>query len=497
VTRQLVRGGVVLATGAPRGQRADVVLEAGRIADVIVDDAPRPCDAEVVDAVGCAVIPGLINGHMHAHANLAKGLGDRWTLEMSLTHAPWVSGRRDLDQIYLSAAMGAAEMLLKGCTACYDMVLEFPTPTADGLDAVARAYDDLGIRAVLAPLVADVAFFDAIPGLGEALGPAADAPTTEALLANLRARLHAWERSADRLKLALGPTIPLLCSDAFLTGCRDLARDFDTGLHTHLCESKVQAVAAQRRYGATLPARLAELGLLSPSLTAAHAVWLNDDDRARLADGGVTVVHNPGSNFRLGSGVADIPSLARGGVVIGLGTDGATCADSLNMFEAMRLATHASRVRGTVPETWLGARDALTAATTGSARALGLDADLGRIAKGAAADLVLLDLQRPHYVPLNDLAAQIVYGEDSSGVRDVCVAGWWVVRDRELTTVDYPALVARAQAAADAWQARNADARVAAERLAPVAAAYCHGLVTAPTPVAHYVGHGAGGEGAS
>lgn len=493
MSRLLIRGGVLPDPGVPRGRRVDIVVEDGRIADLLADASPRPGDAEVVDAAGCAIIPGLVNAHMHGHANLAKGMGDRWTLEMSLTNAAWVSGARTLEAVYASAAIGAAEMLLKGCTACYDMVMEVPLPSEAGLDAVARAYDDVGMRAVLAPMVADIPFFDAIPGLRAALEgtghepPRAQEDLCAAILSRLEAQLAGWRFPRDRLRMALGPTIPLLCSQAFLYGCRDLAREHGAGLHTHLAESKVQAVTAATRDGRSIPKTLADLGILSPALACAHGVWLDGDDRLRLADAGARVVHNPGSNFRLGSGIADVRAMLDAGIVVGLGTDGATCADSLNMFEAMRLATHASRTFGRRPQTWLTAAQALAAATEGSAQALGFGGEIGRIAVGSAADLVLLDLSRPHYVPRNDLTAQIVYGEDSSGVRDVFVAGRRVVRDRRLTTVDLGALAARVTDVAAAFHEENAPRRALAQRMAPVVASFCHGMIEADWSPSHYV----------
>ena len=492
--RSLIVGAILPDPGHPAGRRADIVIERGRIAGLIYDDTPRPEDAERLDATGCAVIPGLVNGHMHAHANLSKGLGDRWMLESSLTHAPWVGAERSAEMHYASAAIGAAEMLLKGCTACYDMVLELPLPSRDGLNAIARAYSDAGMRAVLAPMVADTAFFDAIPGLRAVLARAGmEAPSAaenlgETTLQCLTSQARNWRWPEDRIRLALGPTIPLLCSDAFLIGCRDLAREYNLRLQTHLVESKVQAVAADRRYGDSIPAELARLDMLTPDLTCAHAVWLSDDDRARLSDGGCTVIHNPGSNFRLGSGLADVRAMLEAGIAVGLGTDGATCADSLNMFEAMRLATHTSRCFGAPPERWLTAGEALVAATEGSARALGFGNDIGRLAVGAAADLVVLDLSRPHYLPLNDLTAQIVYGEDSSGVRDVCVDGLWVVRDRQITGFDYPRLAGRVTAAAAELRERTAVTREDAQRLVPVVNHFCHGLLREDWPVARYAG---------
>ncbi|MFL6566595.1 MAG: amidohydrolase family protein, partial [Burkholderiales bacterium] len=163
MTHTLIRGGRLVDAQANILIRDDTIAEIG---------TPQvPTGTKEIDARGKLLHPGLINAHMHGHGNLAKGMGDRWTLELLLTAAPWTNGHRSLEDKYLSTLIGAAEMLMKGCTACYDLVAEFPTPSAEGLEAVGRAYSDAGMRAVVAPMVADLSFFEAIPGLMEALPP--------------------------------------------------------------------------------------------------------------------------------------------------------------------------------------------------------------------------------------------------------------------------------------------------------------------------------------
>ena len=168
------------------------------------------------------------------------------------------------------------------------------------------------MRAVIAPMVADRSFYEAIPGLADALPPplqervaALRLAPGEATLAAIREALRDWPFDRDRVRPAVAPTIPHHCSDAFILGCAALARDFDVGLHSHVAESKVQAVAGIRLYGRTQTAHLDELGVLGPHFTVAHGVWLDDDDMARLGDHGASVAHNPGSNMRLGCGLAD------------------------------------------------------------------------------------------------------------------------------------------------------------------------------------------------
>jgi guanine deaminase len=168
MSRLLLTGARVLAPDALSAPFADLLVEAGRIAAVLqpgtaVEDAPRH------DASGRLVIPGLVNGHTHGHGGLAKGSGDKWDLALLLAHGPWISGGRGLQDKWLSTALTAVEMLKKGCTAAFDLPAELPAPTVEGLDAMAEAYAAVGLRAVLAPMVADLTFFQATPGLVEAL----------------------------------------------------------------------------------------------------------------------------------------------------------------------------------------------------------------------------------------------------------------------------------------------------------------------------------------
>jgi guanine deaminase len=446
-------------------------------------------DSERIQGHGRLAMPGLVNAHTHGHGALSKGVGDRWNLELLLNAAPWIGGRRNDQDKYLSALLNAAEMALKGCTACYDLCFEFPAPTLDGLAAVAQAYADVGIRAVVAPMVADLTFYQSVPGLLASLphtvrgrveamrmGPA------DATLQAIDAAARAWRYPADRIRLAVAPTIPLHCTEAFLTGCRDLARKHGLSMQMHLGEAKYQAVSGIRRYGRSLTAALDAFGLLGPRFSAAHAVWLDDADIARLADRGAQVAHNPGSNLRLGSGIAPIRAMLNRGVAVGVGTDGSSCSDNQNMFEAMRLAAYVSRGVNRPVDEWVGAAEALRMATEGSARVLGFDTLIGRLARGYKADIVLLDLGHINLVPLNDPTNQIVNAEDGGAVHTVMVGGRIIVENRRLVALDTARLAAEAEAAVERLREANAPARAFAERLAPLVAGFCRGLAEEPYP---------------
>jgi guanine deaminase len=439
-------------------------------------------------------MPGLATGHNHAQTQLIKGLFDRDTLETYLVQVPWATGRRTVEDKYLSAQVGAAEMVRKGCTATYDMFAEFPLPTSEGVEAVARAYADVGIRATIAPMMADKSFYEAVPGLADAIPEplrsqalkASHEPYAESLAACKRI-LKNWSFDRQQIRLALGPTIPHHCSDEFLTGCRDLAREHGLGMQMHVGESKMQAVLGKKLYGTTLLGHLAKLGMIGPGFTAAHGVWLDDDDMKRLADAGGSVSHNPGSNMKLGSGVADMRSMLEHGVNVAIGTDGAGCSDNMNVYEAMRMATYLSRVWERPLERWVSAREALQAATEGGAKALGFE-KTGRIEKGWKADLVFLDLSALHYIPLNNLLHQIVYCEDGTGVESVMIGGRMVVENRRNLTVDVEKLQRDAQAAVERLSAANAESRALCEKLRPYAGQYCSGLAAEPYHVRRFLG---------
>jgi guanine deaminase len=477
----LIQNALVL-TPLGEAEALDVLIDGGSIADVVRRGSVKGEGMQRVEASGRALMPGLVNGHNHAQTGLSKGLFDRYNLETYLNAQPGVTGRRTLEDKHLSALIGAAEMVRKGCTAGYDMFGEFPLPTAEGIDAVARAYAEAGMRAAIAPMMADRSFYQAIPGLAEALPSelreqalkAKYAPYKETL-SSVEGVLKNWKFDRDSIKPALGPTIPHHCSDEFLVACRDLARDKALGIQMHVAESKLQAAVAPKIYGESLVAHLAKLKMLTPSFCVAHGVWLDDDDRKRLADAGASISHNPGSNLKLGSGIADMRAMLKRGLNVAIGTDGAASSDNLNTFEAMRLACYLSRVKGNPPELWVSAREALHAATEGGAKALGFER-LGRIEKGWKADLVLLDLSALHYVPLNDLASQIVFGEDGTGVESVVIGGRWVMRERKLLTVDVEALRRKAEEAVARLRAANADARALGEKLHPYVGHFCAGL---------------------
>ncbi len=483
----IVRHGRVLDIARHRAPLADILIAGDTIAEIGAPGLAAPDAAAVVDATDRLIHPGLINAHTHGHGNLSKGMGDRWTLELLLTAAPWISGNRSVEDKYLTTYIGALEMLLKGCTACYDLTVEFPQPTPEGLGACAKAYADAGIRAVVAPMVASLTFYEAVPGLLDVLpaglqkdvGRLRLAPF-EASIAAMRQVLSDWRFDRELVSPAVAPTIPHHCSDEFIVACAKLAREFGVGLHTHVQESKAQVIVGLKKYGKTPTAHLQDLGLLGPDFVAAHGVWLDAEDIQRLSDHGASVAHNPGSNMLLGNGIADVRTMLDRKLNVGIGTDGASCCDNQNMYESLRVAAYGSNAKGPDTDLWLSSEEILHAATAGSARALGWGDKVGRIAKGYKADLVFLDLSHLNWIPCNDPTNQLVHTEDGSAVHSVMVGGKMVVANRQPVGVDLSALAKKAEATRERLAALNASNKALFERLQGVVNSFCPGLAKTP-----------------
>jgi 5-methylthioadenosine/S-adenosylhomocysteine deaminase len=476
--RTIIRGGLVLERG--RAALQDMLVEDGRIIAVENPGFTVADDAEIISASDRLLIPGLVNAHTHSHGALNRGaVGDKVSLEMFLTGRGASMRGRGLDDKYLSAALSATEMIRKGCTACFDLTVEFPEPSPEGIAAVGRAYQDAGMRAVVAPMIADRTIYQAYPGLLDALPEAIrsqyaalSAAPIERTFDACREILTNWKFDRRQIRPALGPTIPLHCSDPFLVECDRLSREHGVLLQTHLAESHTQAAIGRTRYGKSLVEHLEELGFLSDRLKAAHAIWIDEEDIKRLGAAGVGVAHNPSSNLRLGSGVAPVRSMLRQGVTVGIGTDATNTSDGQNMFEATRLAAYLSRVGGFDADEWISADEAFHLATEGSAKILGFD-KIGRLAIGYEADIVFLRLDSPHFVPLRSPLVQTVFGENGASVDTVMIGGRIVFHDGKLLTLDEALLRGRAEEAARRLDEADAGTLVSGAKISRLVGAFC------------------------
>lgn len=492
---RVFRGARLLDAENWNGETADILIDTGRIADIKTGHLDVPEGTEEVDASELLIHPGLINGHTHGHGTLAKGTGDRWTLELLLAAGPWITGNRAPEDRYLAAQLNAAEMALKGVTSCYDLFFELPAPTPEGIMEAAKAYTDVGVRVTMAPMVADRSMYEAVTGLLAALPNDLQSNVTslkpqpwQDTMSSVEQLAKQWSLESDWARLALAPTIPAHCSDELLTACRDVSLEYGLPLHSHVAESKVQLVSGESWYDSSIVSHLNRLGLINDRFTVAHGVWLSDWDMECLAKAGASVAINPGSNMRLGNGVPDTRRMLDHGVNVAIGTDGSNSSDNQNMYEAIRFAAYASRIFGNDIDIWLTAQETLKAATTGGAYATGSDASLGSLAVGAAADLVFLDLGTINWLPVNNPINQLIHTEDATAVRDVMVDGAYVVRDGKLVNIDLSALADRARAARTRLDEINIPNKQLFESIEPVVAKYCSGLACERHALHRYCG---------
>ena len=477
------------------GDYLNILIEDGIIVELLPPDSPIPKNSKIIDIKGNIVLPGLINAHTHGDVSLAKGLGDRWTLELLLNASPLTSETFRQEEKSLAAQLAAVEMVLNGCTTCYDLFSDFPLPDLQNLIAVGEAYKKVGMRAVLAPLIADRTFWQAVPNMIDDLPrdlrrQINDIKATpgDAIIKSVTHALKDWPLAKDSIYLGLAPTIPYHCEPTFFQTCRKLADEFNARIHSHLAESKLQAVVGQNLFGCSLTEHLDKLGVISSDFTAAHCVWLEQSDISRLSDRGAHVAHNPTSNLRLGTGIAKTKDMLNAGINVGIGTDASTCSDGLNMFEAMRMAAYVSRIHQPDPESWLSAEDVLRMATEGSAKALGLEDQIGRISPGFQADLVFIDTRSIQYLPLNNARRQVIFQENGSGVKDVMVAGEFVVRNRAPVGVDYDSLREQVTASAIRMGEISARQKTLVNKLEPLINKFCVGLSNTDLPINRYVG---------
>ncbi|MCX5514602.1 amidohydrolase [Kaistia algarum] len=488
----LIRGGRLLDAPGRAAPLKDILVKDGAILEIGDPGLAAPEGAEIVDASRHLLHPGLVNGHTHGSGALLRGFRDRFNLELLLLVLPARFSNQTLQIKYLNTYLGAVEMALKGCTLAYDLTFGLPVASIEELVVMGQAYRDAGIRAVMAPMLADTSFYAAQPGLVDSLPPELRAlisqdggADTAEILRLMEEALKTWPHDRDHVKLGVAPTIPTHCSDELLRGSDRLVRDYDTVMQSHIGEAKYQVVAAEQRYGKSMLAHVDDLGLIGSHFSVAHGIWLDDDDMKRLADKGASISHNPGSNMRLGSGIADSRRMLELGVNLAIGTDGPASSDNQNMYEAMRAAAQVSFVRQPDNRLWLTAPEILHAATKGGARMAGFS-HVGAIEVGKRADIVFLTLDHPNWMPINDPASQIVFTEDATAVRHVMVDGRFIVRDGRHVSADLPKLAHEAEAARDHMASANASATATVAKLEDAVSAFCLGLSSKPYRVERY-----------
>jgi 5-methylthioadenosine/S-adenosylhomocysteine deaminase len=381
---------------------------------------PEAPPLQVVDATDCVVMPGLIQSHVHLCQTLFRGAADDLPLLEWLSQRVWpLEAAHDPDSIRASARLAIAELLRSGTTAVQTM------ETVHHTEVVLEALADSGMFAV-----AGKCLMDDPETSHEGLVQPTDVALQESV--DLAAE---WDGAADgRLKYCLAPRFAVSCTDDCLREVGRLAEQLGLRVHTHASENRDEEALVENRTGQRNVVYLDEVGCTGDHVGVAHCIWVNEREIELLAGTGTHVLHCPGSNCKLGSGVAPVPRFLEAGVALSLGADGAPCNNTLDIFREMRLAALLHKSGGD-PEA-VPAHAVLDMATRGGAAALGWEDEMGVLAPGSWANVVIVDLRRLHTTPRHEPVSTLVYSAHAWDVRDVWLGGQRVVEDGRLTLWD-------------------------------------------------------------
>jgi 5-methylthioadenosine/S-adenosylhomocysteine deaminase len=420
----LLRGGTIVTMDSKRRTlRGDLLVREGRI-EALGPRVRAPRGAEVVDCAGKAVIPGLVQAHVHLCQVLFRNHADGLALLDWLSQRIWpFEAAHDERSLGFSARLGLAELLLGGTTAILDMA------TVRHTEAVLHAAVVSGIRYTGGKCLMDTK-----------AGPLGE--ETEAALLETEKLGRKWH-GRGLIRWALCPRFALSCSKQMLREVHRLSEENGWLIHTHASENKAEVALVRKQTGLDNVAHLASVGLEGPRTVLAHCVHLTAREVSMMAGSGTHAVHCPGANLKLASGIANIPRLLAAGVNVALGGDGAPCNNTLDAFHEMRLAA-TLHLPQAGPKAMPPA-EVLAMATIRGARALGLAHEIGSLEIGKRADIAVVDLAGPHCQPAGeDPHATIVYCARASDVTDVLVDGRVIVRSSELLTLDSRKLSAAA-----------------------------------------------------
>ena len=414
----LINNGIILPMNASGGNdlyfKGYVGIEGDRIAFVSKDKedarefyARHAPHCMRMDGSDMVVMPGLINTHTHVAMALLRGISDDVPLMEWLEQHIWpVEAKMGYKEVYDGARLGILEMLMGGTTTFVDM---YPYE-----EAVAEAAQSAGIRAVVSPCPMDFRMDHFENDWRQVQKRFSDSPL-----------VSMW----------MGPHAIYTLSGKNLQRSISLSKELGVGSHVHLAETQTEQDNCMAQHGMSPTEYLEKEGLFTTKTLAAHCVVMSDHDIEILARNGVSVAHNPQSNMKLASGIAPVKRMLDAGINVSLGTDGASSNNDLDMWEEMRTASLLQKVN-TLDPCAIPAYTALQMATVNGAKAIGREGELGVIAPGALADILLVDITKPHLYPHTNIISELVYSTHASDVNTVIVNGEIVVRDRNCLTMN-------------------------------------------------------------
>ena len=438
----IFRGGTIVTCDAnDRVVVGDLVVRGPRIVEIgasLRSRSASPSPARVIDARGCAVMPGLVQAHVHLCQTLMRGMADDLPLLEWLRKRVWpLEAAHDEASLTASAELGLLEMSLAGTTTILDM------GTVRAHDAVMDACLRSGIRALSGKAMMDA---------GEGVPKGLRESTRESLAESERISA-AWRgKGRGRIGYAYAPRFILSCSEKLVRGAVERAKNDDAFVHTHAAEHPKERAAVRAALGDDDVAVLKRWGVYGRRAILAHGVQLTTEQARELARDGTAVVHCPSSNLKLGSGIARVAELDALGVRIALGADGAPCNNNMDPWTELRHAALLAKVRSGTSS--LGAKRTLRLATIDGARALDLDANIGSLEVGKRADIAVVRLDGAHAEPGGDVFSKLVYACGARDVRHVMVDGDLVVKNGEHQRFDGERVTAAARESARALLSR-------------------------------------------
>lgn len=415
----LIKNGTLVTMDAQDSVFTGDLLLEGRHIKALGADLGTNAD-EVIDATGCAVLPGFVQTHVHLCQTLMRGAADDLQLLDWLKQRVWpMEAAHDTATLRASARLGIAELISGGTTCALTM------ETVHHTDEVFAAVQESGFRATVGKCMMDK---------GDEV-PARLLEDSAASLAESLRLLKQWHgRERGRIRYCFAPRFAVSCTKDLLRRVAQEALQHGVTVHTHASENRGEIELVQRETGMRNVTYLHSLGLTGRRVVLAHCVHLIEEEISTLSRTGTHIAHCPSSNLKLGSGIAKITDLLERGVSVSLGADGAPCNNRLDMFTEMRTAALLQKVSKGADV--LPARRVLRMATLDGARALGLDKLIGSLEANKRADVIIVDMQQLHTVPAPDIVSALVYAACASDVRDVFIEGRAVMRQRELLTLN-------------------------------------------------------------
>lgn len=420
----LIKNAFILSPNTNFEDKQSVLIEDDRISQIASQIDETDVD-RIIDAAGKILLPGFINTHTHLSMTLFRGLADDLSLDSWLNDHIWpMEANLNGEYCYIGALLGAVELIKSGTTTFSDMYFY--------MEDVARAVDEAGIRAVLSYGMIDFG----------------DAEKRENEIRENMALFNSCNGMADgRIKVFFGPHSPYTASEELLVKVRQLADEYDMGIHIHVSETQKEINDILEEKGARPFEYLERIGFLGPDVVAAHSVWLSDEEIEIIRKNNVKVSHNPCSNMKLASGIAPVSKLIENDVCVSIGTDGASSNNNLDLIEELKTASLLQKVSTLDPKV-LDSDESLAMGTIRGAEALGLDDEIGSIEVGKKADIILIDTDSANMVPdSSTLSSNIIYSANGSNVDTTICNGKILMENRKLTVLDEEEIYKKARQA--------------------------------------------------